>query len=533
MIDPLTRLAILHGTDKFGMHDYTPVYHAYFAALRDLPLRLLEIGVGGYGDPKRGGRSLAMWRDYFPHAQIVGFDISEKQLDLGPRVTILQGSQIDADFLKRLVEDHGPFDIIIDDGSHHNAHVWRSFQLLMPALTPGGIYIVEDVQTAFFADFGGSLNLTPPNILRSFGELMLDLPQGRLRKPDWPQISRIDRQHNMIVVATAPSRTAVERLSPDGAGVALAMGRAALWGGEALAPPRILPADPALWLDETALSDALQGLADGEALALHGWPGDTSLLLELFAQIDHVERAVAFPHIAPIQPAGQVIQMSAFVDGILLVRGPNDFPSNMSFRFDSRRARTAFEQMYAVLSDPLTTPRPTADSVRMLISVLRQVDGMPVTLPLVRRLAQIGASDGSSVRWAVEAAVECHVWADAVAVAGHAHAARPECPVRCALLAWCLLRRDGDQQSVRDLLALPPETGRTEMVLSMLLRVERARAATPDLEVPVAAMRLDLLQRLRDAAHTRLTDLSPANALVAGQAGDAPHGDAPVMESAD
>ncbi|MFN3525702.1 MAG: class I SAM-dependent methyltransferase, partial [Paracoccus sp. (in: a-proteobacteria)] len=400
MIDPLTRLAILHGTDKFGMHDYTPVYHAHFAALRDRPLRLLEIGVGGYDNPERGGRSLAMWRDYFPNAQIVGFDISEKRLDLGPRVTIRQGSQIDAGFLRGLVADHGPFDIIIDDGSHHNAHVWRSFQMLLPALVPGGVYIVEDVQTAFFPGFGGSLTLSPPNMIRSFGDLMLDLPQGQLHQPGWPAISRIDRQHNMIVVTTAPAGAAVARLSADGAGAALGTGRAALWGGADLAPLRIRQADPALWQDEAALSDALHDLADGEALALPGWPDETSLLSELWAQIDHVERAVEFPHVAPIDTAGQVIQLSAFVDGILLVKGPNDFPSNMKFHFGVPRARTAFEQMYALLSDPSAQPMPSADSLRMLIDVLRQIKGMAVTLPLVRRLAQIGASDDSSVRWA-------------------------------------------------------------------------------------------------------------------------------------
>jgi hypothetical protein len=36
-IDPLTRLAIRHGTDKWGPHFYTPVYHELFAPLRDRP----------------------------------------------------------------------------------------------------------------------------------------------------------------------------------------------------------------------------------------------------------------------------------------------------------------------------------------------------------------------------------------------------------------------------------------------------------------------------------------------------------------
>jgi hypothetical protein len=59
-IDPLTRLAIKHGTDKWGVHFYAPVYHALFAPLRDKPIRLLEIGVGGYRLAKVGGASLAV-----------------------------------------------------------------------------------------------------------------------------------------------------------------------------------------------------------------------------------------------------------------------------------------------------------------------------------------------------------------------------------------------------------------------------------------------------------------------------------------
>jgi hypothetical protein len=90
-IDPLTRLAIRHGTDKWGPHFYTPIYHELLAPLRDRPVKLLEIGVGGYGFRKIGGASLAMWADYFQWGTILGLDVAEKQLSLGPRVTILQG----------------------------------------------------------------------------------------------------------------------------------------------------------------------------------------------------------------------------------------------------------------------------------------------------------------------------------------------------------------------------------------------------------------------------------------------------------
>jgi hypothetical protein len=156
-IDPLTRLAIEHGTDKWGPHFYTPVYHELFSKLRDREIRLLEIGVGGYDIKTLGGASLAMWADYFSNGQITGIDNAEKRLDLSPRVKLFRGSQEDPVFLKQVCSERGPFDIVIDDGSHVPKHVVVSFHVLFPSLADGGMYVIEDMQTAFWPNFGGSI----------------------------------------------------------------------------------------------------------------------------------------------------------------------------------------------------------------------------------------------------------------------------------------------------------------------------------------------------------------------------------------
>ena len=52
----LTDLAIQHQTDKWSSHYYTPHYEHHFKHLRDEPVNLLEIGVGGYQDPNAGGK---------------------------------------------------------------------------------------------------------------------------------------------------------------------------------------------------------------------------------------------------------------------------------------------------------------------------------------------------------------------------------------------------------------------------------------------------------------------------------------------
>ena len=155
-LDPLSRLAVRFGSDKFGGHLYTPIYHKLFSARREQPLKLLEIGVGGYSDKRAGGGSLRMWAEYFPFARIVGLDLSEKQLDLSPRVTIVQGSQTDLGLLDRINERHGPFDIVIDDGSHVVSHMMASFRHLYPLQHSGSIYVVEDTQTSFSSHTGGN-----------------------------------------------------------------------------------------------------------------------------------------------------------------------------------------------------------------------------------------------------------------------------------------------------------------------------------------------------------------------------------------
>jgi hypothetical protein len=151
----LTTLARVYWSDKAGAHSYTRHYQAHLGHLRRQPIRLLEIGVGGYESPTWGGASLRMWRDYFPRGEIHGLDIHEKRIN-EPRIHVHQGDQSDEALLRGLARAHGPFDVIIDDGSHVNAHVRASFDALFgDYLKPGGFYVVEDLATAYAPDFGG------------------------------------------------------------------------------------------------------------------------------------------------------------------------------------------------------------------------------------------------------------------------------------------------------------------------------------------------------------------------------------------
>lgn len=116
---------------------------------------MLEIGIGGYESPTWGGASLRVWRDYFRRGHIHGLDIHPKQIS-ERRLTTHQGDQSDLGFMAAFGVAHGPFDIVIDDGSHVNEHIRKSFAALFGEhLKPGGWYVIEDMATAYDPQFGG------------------------------------------------------------------------------------------------------------------------------------------------------------------------------------------------------------------------------------------------------------------------------------------------------------------------------------------------------------------------------------------
>lgn len=129
---------------------YLPIYERYFADWRDKSPRFLEIGVFG-------GGSLDMWREYFgPSTTIYGIDINSECARLArPPTQIRIGSQDDAEFLRRVVDEMGGIDIVLDDGSHVGKHQRKSFEILFPLLSEGGIYMIEDTHTSYWRRFGG------------------------------------------------------------------------------------------------------------------------------------------------------------------------------------------------------------------------------------------------------------------------------------------------------------------------------------------------------------------------------------------
>ena len=151
-----------HTTDKIA-HGYIPFYNKI---LRDYPdnANVLEIGIWH-------GESLSLWADVFPEGIITGINVEPNSIvPKHPRIKGCIGDATNPFFLIQVSDEHGPFDIIIDDGSHHNHHVIKSFAYLFTILKPGGTYVIEDTLCSYWPDYN-ELDLHPETPMGEFKKM--------------------------------------------------------------------------------------------------------------------------------------------------------------------------------------------------------------------------------------------------------------------------------------------------------------------------------------------------------------------------
>ena len=124
----------------------TPEYNP-----RDDFKKVLEIGV-------ETGRSHRLWLEYFPNANVYGYDIFKygveefNRLQEGnpylDRSIMFEGDQSNVDDLQRFLSEHGgDFDMIIDDGGHTMEQMQTSLNYLWNSLKSGGLYVIEDLHS--------------------------------------------------------------------------------------------------------------------------------------------------------------------------------------------------------------------------------------------------------------------------------------------------------------------------------------------------------------------------------------------------
>lgn len=133
---------------------YFPIYEDLMHRYRNRTCTILEIGCD------KGG-SLQLWKRYLgPYAQIVGLDINaDCKIAEEEQIKIEIGSQSDPEVLATLVQQFAPFDIVIDDGSHQMEDIAITFRNLFKHVNLDGLYIVEDLHTAYWPSFQGGLGV--------------------------------------------------------------------------------------------------------------------------------------------------------------------------------------------------------------------------------------------------------------------------------------------------------------------------------------------------------------------------------------
>ena len=101
-----------------------------------------------------------MWKSLLgANAQIIGIDIDpESQKSEEEHISVRIGDQKDTNFLSSIIEEFGAPDIVLDDGGHQMDQINASFDFLYPKVKDNGIYMVEDLHTAYWGEYGGGVN---------------------------------------------------------------------------------------------------------------------------------------------------------------------------------------------------------------------------------------------------------------------------------------------------------------------------------------------------------------------------------------
>jgi predicted O-methyltransferase YrrM len=132
-------------TNTRHCHPYTLFYDSLFCEYVNEQLNIAEIGI-------LHGASLLMWREYFPNANIYGFDnnpeyIEQFKASHGTNNVFLNHMDVsDKKNISDVFQNTGiQYDIIIEDSTHLMDHQVNVIESCVNHLKPGGILIIEDV----------------------------------------------------------------------------------------------------------------------------------------------------------------------------------------------------------------------------------------------------------------------------------------------------------------------------------------------------------------------------------------------------
>jgi cephalosporin hydroxylase len=171
---------------------YFDIYERYFSAYRGKPVAMLEIGISH-------GGSMQLWKKYFgPQLALFSIDINPECKTLEEEGTkVFIGSQSDPEFLRSVLEQLPPLDIILDDGGHTMEQQIISFEMLYHRVKEGGLYLVEDTHTSYWKEFHGGLR-NPGSFIEYSKHLVDTLYEDHVNDPSKLRLDDRTRDINGI-----------------------------------------------------------------------------------------------------------------------------------------------------------------------------------------------------------------------------------------------------------------------------------------------------------------------------------------------
>ena len=152
-------------SDKIKQHGYHRIHPWFIGHLKNVPVTLLEIGL-------KNNDSIELWKQYFNDVEVYGIDIDPKEYVSDAKLFKLdQSKQNELENFATIV--NCKFDIIVDDGSHVPAHQLKTINTLWALLKPGGIYIIEDIETSYWGsakcyNYRFNANIKKNNLIYQF-----------------------------------------------------------------------------------------------------------------------------------------------------------------------------------------------------------------------------------------------------------------------------------------------------------------------------------------------------------------------------
>jgi predicted O-methyltransferase YrrM len=136
-LNPVTK----HGSGH--RHPYTAVYDLLFSTIRYKEIKIAELGV-------LDNMSMLCWREYFPNANLFGFDFNSNFIRQGQNLN-LEKTVYDFMDVKNVesiesgLSKYGKYDIIIEDTTHEFDDQIRVCGVAHKYLNPGGVLVIEDI----------------------------------------------------------------------------------------------------------------------------------------------------------------------------------------------------------------------------------------------------------------------------------------------------------------------------------------------------------------------------------------------------